>query len=529
MKNNNQDTTQNCNNLNNNNISGRQDKYYVTSPIYYVNDKPHIGHAYTTIVCDIIARIQRLSGTEVLFMTGTDEHGQKIQRSAENARIQTSIFVDNMAKNFHDLADILQASYDIFLRTSNQSHKDSVIEIWNKLIASGDIYLDKYCGWYSVRDEAFYDEDELDNAKLAPSGSPVEWVEEECYFFALSKWEKPLLEFYHNHSNFVIPQYRFNEVISFVKTGLKDLAVSRTAIQWGVPVPGNDRHVIYVWLDALSSYLSALRNNTKIGQNQWEHFWPASAHVVGKDILRFHAVYWPAFLMALGLALPKHIVSHGWWLNEGQKISKSLGNVIDPIALINEFGLDNIRYFLIREISFGSDGNFTRANLISRINTELNNKIGNLCQRVLSFIYKQLDGKLDNVNADEIYQDELTLESAKLPSLISSHMQTFSLHLILDHIIDLADLANKYVDINAPWQLIKHNPAKANLSLLVLLESIRYLGICLQPFIPNSAGKILDQLQISEQERTFQHLKVDFAINNFIMSQPSTPIFTKVE
>jgi methionyl-tRNA synthetase len=500
--------------------------YYVTSPIYYVNDLPHIGHAYTTIICDIIARYYRLNEFDVTFMTGTDEHGQKIQRSAENAGKTSQEFVDQVSIKFHNLADLLETSYDIFLRTSEQRHKDMVLQIWQKLIDNGNIYLGKYAGWYSIRDEAFYEESELDDNKLAPTGSPVEWVEEPCYFFALSKWQQPLLDFYSAHKDFVKPGYRLNEVVSFVQSGLRDLAVSRTGVSWGIKVPGDQNHVIYVWLDALTSYLSA---SACLSEKDQQAIWPADVHVVGKDILRFHAVYWPAFLMALGMELPKHIIAHGWWTNEGQKISKSLGNVIDPVALIEEFGLDPVRYFLVREISFGSDGNFVRDNLISRVNSELNNKIGNLSQRVLSFIYKQVAGPLIIESIDSIYQnDELVLKAAKLPDIFSGHMQDFAIHLALDAVISLADEANKYVDVNAPWKLIKSDVTKAHEVLFALVEAIRYIGIALQPFIPSSAAKILDQLQVPLQHRNFSNLTKDFALRSFAMSSEPKPIFVRL-
>jgi methionyl-tRNA synthetase len=497
-----------------------RNNYYITSPIYYVNDKPHIGHAYTTIICDVIAKIESLKGKNVFFMTGTDEHGQKIQRSAESKGVQPKQFVDDISETFRTLADLIGANYDVFLRTSESGHKTKVIEVWNKLIENGNIYLGKYAGWYSIRDEAFYEESELSEDKIAPSGSPVEWVEEECYFFALSKWEKPLLEFYEKNQDFVIPHYRLNEVVSFVKSGLKDLAVSRTGITWGIPVPGDEKHVIYVWLDALTSYLSALTDQT---------LWPADAHVVGKDILRFHAVYWPAFLMALGIPLPKHIVSHGWWTNEGQKISKSLGNVIDPVALINEFGLDYVRYFLIREITFGSDGNFVKANLIARSNNELNNKIGNLCQRVLAFIHKQPDHQITTDSIDQVYQEELIQQALELASSFEIQMKDFSIHLILDAIISLADEANKYVDLQAPWKLIKTDSKKASQVLITLVEAIRFIAISLQPFVPHSAAKMLNQLNIPLDQRTFAHLNKNFAITSFAISQPPTPIFNRIE
>jgi methionyl-tRNA synthetase len=502
--------------------------YYITSPIYYVNDKPHIGHAYTTIICDIVARFKRLSGAKVMFMTGIDEHGQKIQRSAEKAGIKSKDFVDGMAQIFQKLARDLNASNDVFLRTTSLKHKKAVEILWSKLLENGDIYLGKYSGWYSIRDEAFYEEHELNDEKLAPSGSPVEWVEEPCYFFALSKWQQPLLEFYDRNSDFVKPDYRFNEVISFVKSGLKDLAVSRSGVSWGIPVPGDEKHVIYVWLDALTSYLSAIDFFDK--SLDTSKYWPVNAHIVGKDILRFHAIYWPAFLMALGIALPKHIVAHGWWTNEGQKISKSLGNVIDPTELIEEFGVEYLRYFLVREITFGSDGNFVRDNLVSRVNHELNNKVGNLCQRVLSFIYDKLDGKLDAASLlDKIYEkNELLLAATNMANSFDGYISDFAIHLMLDSIINLADDANRYIDLQAPWKLVKIDSKKAGEVLLTLVETIRYIGISLLPFIPVYANKILDQLDIPSDLRVFAALNKNFALKDFKIKQRPEPIFNRI-
>jgi methionyl-tRNA synthetase len=496
--------------------------YYITSPIYYVNDKPHIGHAYTTIICDIIARLKRLSGFEVTFMTGTDEHGQKIERSANLAGVTPQDFTDDISAIFKKLANKVDASYDVFLRTTEKKHKDKVLQIWDSLVKSGDIYLGKYSGWYSVRDEAFYEEDELTEDKLAPSGSPVEWIEEPCYFFALSKWEQPLLDLYAKHKDFVLPNYRLNEVVSFVKSGLKDLAVSRTGITWGIPVHLDEKHVIYVWLDALTSYLSALGDDVA-------KLWPADLHVVGKDILRFHAVYWPAFLMALKLEPPKHILAHGWWTNEGQKISKSLGNVIDPFALIEEFGVDYVRYFLIREISLGNDGNFVRANLITRVNSELNNKIGNLSQRVLSFIYKQNNGAINPKNIESVYKNnDLMLLATKLKNSFDSHIDDYSIHLILDAVIKFADEANRYIDLKAPWKLIKTDANQTQEVLFVLIEAIRYIGIFLQAFVPYSAEKILTQLNIPLDQRNFRNLNQEFALNNFRIESEPVPIFSRI-
>lgn len=366
--------------------------YYLTTPIYYVNDKPHIGHAYTTLACDALARFKRLDGYEVKFLTGTDEHGQKVETAAANAGVDPQTFTDKVSLNFRDLAGAMNFSNDDFIRTTEERHKKACQAIWNKLLEKGHIYLGAYEGWYSVRDEAFFTETEVVDGK-APTGAPVEWVEEPSYFFDLSKWQEPLLKYYEEHPEFIAPSARRNEVMSFVKSGLRDLSVSRTSFKWGVPVPGDDAHIMYVWLDALTNYITAA-GYPDTESSDFKAFWPADLHMVGKDILRFHAVYWPAFLMAADLPLPKRVFAHGWWTNEGQKISKSVGNVIDPLELIEKYGLDQVRYFLLREVPFGNDGDYSHTAMVNRMNSELANDFGNLSQRVLSMIAKNCDGKV---------------------------------------------------------------------------------------------------------------------------------------
>ncbi|MEM6902930.1 MAG: methionine--tRNA ligase, partial [Pseudomonadota bacterium] len=350
--------------------------YYITTPIYYVNDSPHIGHAYTTLACDVLARFKRLDGYEVKFLTGTDEHGQKVQKSAEAAGMAPQAFTDKVSQNFRDLTGLLNFSNDDFIRTTEVRHREACQALWKKLVDQGDIYLGSYAGWYAVRDEAFYQEDELtdgpDGTKIAPSGAACEWVEEASYFFKLSAWQDRLLEFYEANPDFILPTARRNEVLSFVKGGLKDLSVSRTTFDWGVPVPGDDDHIMYVWLDALTNYLTAVGYpDTK--SEEYSTLWPANLHMVGKDILRFHAVYWPAFLMAAKLPPPQRVFAHGWWTIEGQKMSKSLGNVITPESLLDNYGVDGSRYALMAEMPFGNDGNFTHENAVLRINGDLAN------------------------------------------------------------------------------------------------------------------------------------------------------------
>ncbi|MFC3677443.1 methionine--tRNA ligase [Ferrovibrio xuzhouensis] len=486
-----------------------QKNYYITTPIYYVNDKPHIGHAYTTLACDVLARFKRLDGCNVMFLTGTDEHGQKVEKSAEVAGIDPQAFCDRVSQSFRDLAATMNISNDDFIRTTEPRHVTAVQALWQKLAATGNIYLGKYAGWYAVRDEAFYQEDELQDGpngqKLAPSGAPVEWVEEPSYFFRLSAWEQPLLKFYEENPGFILPASRRNEVISFVKGGLKDLSVSRTTFKWGIPVPGDEAHVMYVWLDALANYITAA-GYPDTASEKYRHFWPADLHMVGKDILRFHAVYWPAFLMAAELAAPKRIFAHGWWTNEGQKISKSLGNVIDPVGLVDEYGLDQTRYFLMREVPFGNDGDFRRSAIIGRINSELANGFGNLAQRTLSFCAKNTGAAVPQPGELSEADEALLAHADSLHPRMGESLDVQAIHTALQHWFDLVDAANKYIDVEAPWTLRKTDPARMLTVLWCLLEAIRQLAILAQPFMPASAAKMLDQLGVSEAARSFAHL-----------------------
>ena len=393
--------------------------FYITTPIYYPSGKPHMGHAYSSIVADIFARFKRIEGYDVLFLTGTDEHGQKIQKEAEKMKKDPKVFCDEISQTFRSLTKILNLTNDDFIRTTETRHLNSVNEIWNRLIKSGDIYLDKYSGWYSVSDEAYYDKDEIeekDGRKLSKaSGSEVEWVEEESYFFKLSAFQKKLLDHYKKNDNFILPQSRKNEVISFVEKGLKDLSISRTSFSWGIPVPQNNKHVIYVWLDALTNYLSAL-NFPNTEDKKYKAFWPADVHIIGKDILRFHAIYWPAFLIAANLPLPKRVFGHGWILSDDKKMSKSLGNILDPIEVIKDYGIDQLRYYLIKEVSLGNDGSISMENLKNCINNDLANNYGNLCQRVFSFIKKNCNNKIpkaSNFKEEDKRIKEVTKERNK--------------------------------------------------------------------------------------------------------------------
>ena len=482
--------------------------YYVTTPIYYVNDKPHIGHAYTTLACDVLARFKRLDGYDVMFLTGTDEHGQKVEAAAAAAGVDPQSFTDKVSQNFRDLLGVMNYSNDDFIRTTEQRHVVSVQDLWRRLKDSGHIYLGSYAGWYSVRDEAFYTETELtkgpNGQKIAPSGAPVEWVEEPSYFFDLSKWQDKLLAFYEANPDFIAPESRRNEVLSFVRGGLKDLSVSRTSFKWGIPVPGDDAHIMYVWLDALTNYITAVGYPDTEGA--YARWWPADLHMVGKDILRFHAVYWPAFLMGAGLAPPKRVFAHGWWTNEGQKISKSLGNVIDPLQLVETYGLDQVRYFLLREVPFGNDGDFSHKAMVARMNSELANDLGNLSQRVLSMIAKNCDAKVPQPGA-LTPADEALLEAAEgLLDALRAAYDAQAFHRALDAVFDVVGRANRYVDEQAPWALRKTDPARMATVLYTLAETIRHVAILLQPVMPGSCARMLDQLALAEDARTFDRL-----------------------
>jgi methionyl-tRNA synthetase len=481
--------------------------FYITTPIYYVNDKPHIGHAYTTLACDVIARFMRLDGRRVHFLTGTDEHGQKVEKSAAAAGLSPLAFCDQVSENFRMLARALDISNDDFIRTTEARHIRACQALWQRLIERGEIYLGSYAGWYAVRDEAFYTEADLSEpdaagTRLAPSGAPVEWVEEPSYFFRLSAWGDRLLEFYAAHPDFIGPDSRRNEVTSFVKAGLKDLSVSRTSFSWGVPVPGDPAHIMYVWLDALTNYITGV-GYPDVDSESYRAFWPADMHMVGKDIVRFHAVYWPAFLMAAGLAPPKSVFAHGWWTNEGQKISKSLGNVIDPFELVETYGLDQTRYFLLREVPFGQDGDFSHRAMIGRINADLANNLGNLVQRSLSLVQRNLDGAAPDLTAlSDADQALLDQARALLPDLRAA-MAHWELHTLLAQLWALIDAANRYIDTQAPWALKKTDPARMATVLAVLIEIIRICAILVQPVMPTAGAAILDQLAVPADRRDF--------------------------
>jgi methionyl-tRNA synthetase len=475
------------------------DAFYVTTPIYYVNDSPHIGHAYTTLACDTLARFARLDGRRTYFLTGTDEHGQKVEQAAAAQGQTPQTFTDAVSERFRTLFARVGLSNDDFIRTTEERHRRAVQALWLELVRRDQIYLDSYAGWYSVRDEAFYAESELVEGK-APTSASVEWVEEPSYFFRLSAWQEPLLRLYEDRPDFILPATRRNEVVSFVRGGLQDLSISRTSFRWGVPVPGDERHVVYVWLDALTNYMTAV-GYPDMNSEAFRTFWPADLHVIGKDILRFHAVYWPAFLLAAGIEPPRRIYAHGWWTVEGQKISKSLGNVIDPYDLIDTYGLDQTRYFLLREVPFGNDGDFSHAAMISRMNSDLANDYGNLVQRVLSMIQRYCAGRIPEPGSLDDADEALLAVSASLVERVRAEMAMQSLSRALEQIFEVIAAANRYVDLTAPWALRKIEPGRMATVLHVLIEVIRRLALLTQAFMPEASTRILDQLAVPADRR----------------------------
>jgi methionyl-tRNA synthetase len=458
-----------------------------------------------------------LDGYDVVFLTGTDEHGQKIAKAAADAGMEPQPFTDKVSQTFRDLAKALNLSNDDFIRTTEVRHKKACQALWNELIKRGEIYLGKYAGWYAVRDEAYYGEDELTDApngrKVAPSGAECEWVEEPSFFFRLSQWGDRLLRFYEENPNFVLPHSRRNEVISFVKSGMRDLSISRTALTWGVAVPNEPQHVMYVWLDALTNYITAVGYPDTQSQH-YRRYWPADLHMVGKDILRFHAVYWPAFLMAADLAPPKRIFAHGWWTNEGQKISKSLGNVIDPYELIKTYGLDPMRYFLLREVPFGNDGDFSRSAMIRRINSELANDLGNLAQRSLAMINKNCGAKVPDRGVFTAADEAFLAKAQALLGQVRAECEVQAFHKALDHLWFVIGESNRYIDEQAPWALRKTDPARMETVLYVLAEVLRHLGILIAPFMPDAMGKLLDQLAVPADQRNFAALTPEHALKS---------------
>ena len=478
------------------------DRYYITTPIFYVNGSPHVGHAYSMIAADVLARWNRMDGKDVFFLTGTDEYGQKVEQTARDLGVDPQALADKNSAEFQDVARVLNISNDDFIRTTQPRHHHTCQALWTKLFDAGAIYLGEYAGWYSMRDEAFYGEDELlerDGKKVSPFGSPVELVREPNYLFRLSAWQDRLLAFYEANPDFLGPSSSKSEVLSFVRGGLTDLSVSRKNFRWGVPVPNDPGHVMYVWLDALTNYVTATGWPDPSAPRA--AYWPADLHLVGKEIVRFHAVYWPAFLMAAGLPVPKRVFAGGWWTVEGEKMSKSIGNVIDPRVLVDEFGLDAVRFFLLREMPFGNDGDFNRRALIGKMNSELANDLGNLAQRSLSLIAKNCSGVLPPVGPATPDDDEMRAQAAALPGRIRPALARQAIHEALEETWKVIRAANAYIDRQAPWALRKTDPARMADVLRVLADVIRGVATVLQPFMPGSMAAMLDQSGVPPQAR----------------------------
>ena len=484
------------------------ERFYITTAIPYANGAPHIGHAYERIATDTVQRFMRLDGCETLFVTGMDEHGLKMQQTAAREGLTPQALADRTALQFAAMGEALDARADDILRTTEERHTRASQAIWSRMQAAGDIYLSKYRGWYSVRDEAYFDEDELvdgPDGKLAPSGAPAQWVEEESYFFRLSAYADRLLAHYDENPDFVTPEKYRNEIVAFVKRGLADLSVSRTTFDWGVPVPGDPRHVMYVWVDALTNYITATGFPD---EGPRAKFWPADAHMIGKDITRFHAVYWPAFLMSAGLALPRQIVVHGFLFNRGEKMSKSVGNVVDPASLVAAYGVDPLRYFFLREVPFGQDGNYSHEAIVQRTNADLANDLGNLAQRSLSMIAKNCGGAVPDPSEAEATEEdvEMLADSDALLEIARRHMKVFALHLYLGAVFEVVAKANRYFANNEPWKLAKSDPARMRLVLFTTIEVLRIAGILLQPVMPGAMGKLLDLLGVDLAERAFSNI-----------------------
>ena len=484
------------------------ERFYVTTAIPYANGAPHIGHAYERIATDAIARFMRLDGRDTLFVTGMDEHGLKVQQTAAKAGVTPQDFVDGVAAQFEAMGDLLNARADDVVRTTQARHRRAVQAIWERMAANGDIYLSKYSGWYSVRDEAYFEESELsvapDGTKLAPSGAPATWVEEESYFFRLSAYADKLLAHYEANPDFVTPEKYLNEIVAFVKRGLTDLSISRTTFGWGVPVPGDPKHVMYVWVDALTNYITAT-GFPEDGPRA--AFWPADAHVIGKDITRFHAIYWPAFLMSAGVAPPRQIVVHGFLFNRGEKMSKSVGNVVSPADLVTAYGLDPVRYFFLRETPWGQDGNYSHEAIVARMNADLANDLGNLAQRSLSIVARN-GAAVPSPSAEAFAAEDLDMLrlADAAPGLARGHMRAFQIHLYIGAVMDVIGAANRYFANAEPWKLAKSDPERARAVLYVTLECLRIAATLLQPVMPSAMGRLLDLLAVPAHRRDFAAL-----------------------
>jgi methionyl-tRNA synthetase len=504
--------------------------YYITTAISYPNDVPHIGHAYEAIATDAFARFRRLQGRDTFFLTGTDEHGLKMLQTAKKQGISPAELADRNTPRFKEMVETFNCSNDDFISTREPRHAKACVELWRRMEAKGDIYLDKYAGWYSVRDEAYYDESELkeasDGTKLSPQGTPIEWVEEESYFFKLSDYAQKLLAHYAANPDFIGPETRANEVISFVKGGLQDLSISRTTFDWGIEVPGNPKHIMYVWVDALTNYLTGVGFPDE-KSDSFKRYWPADVHIIGKDIIRFHAVYWPAFLMSAGVALPKRVYGHGFLYNRGEKMSKSVGNVVDPFTLARDYGVDQIRYFLLREVPFGQDGNYSRESIVQRINADLANDLGNLAQRSLSMIAKNCDGKVPKPGV--LSEADKTILAAADGALakVEEAIDAFAIHRALEVLWGVVADANRYFAGEEPWAHKNTKPERMDTILYVTAEVLREIGILVQPITPGSAAKLLDQLGVPKDARDFAKLGPKDRLKPGTVLPPPQPVFPR--
>jgi methionyl-tRNA synthetase len=509
---------------------------YITTAINYPNGRPHVGHAYEAIATDAIARFQRLRGRDVYFQTGTDEHGLKMAQAARERGVPPAELAAEMSGYFREMDEKLQISFDRFIRTTEAEHHAASQAIWRAMEANGDLYLDRYEGWYSVRDEAYYDEKELVTAdtgeRLSPQGTPVEWTVEESWFFRLSRYQEPLLQLYRDRPDFIRPESRRNEIMRFVEGGLTDLSVSRTSFDWGVKVPGSPNHVMYVWVDALTNYITGV-GYPDTESERYRRFWPADLHIIGKDITRFHTVYWPAFLISAGLEPPRHVFAHGFVLHRGEKMSKSLGNVEDPLDLADRFGVDALRYFLLRDVHFGQDGSYSAEAIVARVNADLANSFGNLAQRVLSFIAKNCGGTLPFGGRPEAADAQLlALVRTAVADEMPAHFEALALSHGIEAWLRAVFACNQYVDTQAPWALRKTDPERMNAVLATLVQAIRLLAIAIQPVIPASAARLLDQLGVPEEGRDWAALADETAYEKLTAAHrlaPPSPIFPRLD
>jgi methionyl-tRNA synthetase len=502
--------------------------YYITTAISYPNGLPHIGHAYEAIATDALARFQQLDGKDVFFLTGTDEHGLKMVQTAARENLTVQDFAARNAGRFKAMDERLNVNFSRFIRTTEEQHHRSSQVLWNRVQQAGDIYADVYSGWYSVRDEAYYDESETtvgeDNIRRGPQGTPVEWVDERSYFFKLSAYQDRLLQLYEDQPDFIGPDTRRNEIISFVKSGLRDLSISRTTFDWGVKVPHDPEHVMYVWFDALTNYITGVGFPDETETN-WRKYWPADVHIIGKDIIRFHAVYWPAFLMSAGVPLPKRVYAHGFLFSRGEKMSKSVGNVVDPFNLADQYGVDQVRYFFLREVHFGQDGNYNHEAIVARINADLANDLGNLAQRSLSMIGKQLSGVVPEPSDFSDTDKAILAHADGMLALARDAMKTQQIHQALDAIFAVVAEANRYFAGEAPWALAKTDPARQKTVLYVTAEVIRQIGILCQPFMPEASAKLLDLLAVDQNARSFAALSERLAAGSQL--PPPAPVFPR--